>query len=278
SSRFGGRCPPFLVRSGGFVPRSSRGDARCPRSGDEYRPGRGDPRPGPRHRLVLHPGPGLRRARGRGRRGGEARVRRYGPGRDRRARPHRDRRPPRGCRRHRHVLLRAQPGRPRRRRPAGNARARLARHTLRDGGRLVEAPPRRGRGARQDGCVSPHELLARQARLARRDRAGDLPRCEPLRIVYETEQPQPKPGLFLYLLDDGRVVEGGSLSDGGNLYGWIRDTLKNTEGSLADRDPDSHGLTFLTLLGGERSTGWNPFAKGAIAGLTFDTTPLDIRQ
>ncbi|TML87130.1 MAG: carbohydrate kinase [Actinobacteria bacterium] len=99
-----------------------------------------------------------------------------------------------------------------------------------------------------------------------------------LRIVYETEQPQPKPGLFLYLLDDGRVVEGGSLSDGGNLYGWIRDTLKNTEGSLADRDPDSHGLTFLTLLGGERSTGWNPFAKGAIAGLTFDTTPLDIRQ
>jgi gluconokinase len=99
-----------------------------------------------------------------------------------------------------------------------------------------------------------------------------------MRIVYETEQPQPKPGLFLYRLDDRRVVEGGALSDGGNLYKWIGDTLKNTDGSLADRDPDSHGLTFLTLLGGERSTGWNPFAKGAIAGLTFDTTPLDIRQ
>jgi gluconokinase len=99
-----------------------------------------------------------------------------------------------------------------------------------------------------------------------------------LRVVYETERPQPRPGLFLYRLDERRVVEGGALSDGGNLYKWIEDTLESTDGSLADRDPDSHGLTFLTLLGGERSTGWNPFAKGAIAGLTFDTTPLDLRQ
>jgi gluconokinase len=99
-----------------------------------------------------------------------------------------------------------------------------------------------------------------------------------LRILYETERPQPRPGLFLYRLDERRVVEGGALSDGGNLYEWIEKTLESTEGSLADRDPDSHGLTFLTLLGGERSTGWHPFAKGAIAGLTFETTPLDIRQ
>jgi gluconokinase len=99
-----------------------------------------------------------------------------------------------------------------------------------------------------------------------------------LRILYETERPQPRPGLFLYRLDGRRVVEGGALSDGGNLYEWIEKTLESTDGSVADRDPDSHGLTFLTLLGGERSTGWNPFAKGAIAGLTFDTTPLDIRQ
>jgi gluconokinase len=99
-----------------------------------------------------------------------------------------------------------------------------------------------------------------------------------LRVVYETERPQPKPGLFLYRLDERRVIEGGALSDGGNLYEWIERTLENADGSLADRDPDAHGLTFLTLLGGERSTGWNPFAKGAIAGLTFDTTPLDLRQ
>jgi gluconokinase len=98
------------------------------------------------------------------------------------------------------------------------------------------------------------------------------------RTLYEAEQPQPRPGLFLHWLDERRVVEGGSLSDGGNLYDWLGRTLESAEGSLAGRDPDSHGLTFVTLLGGERSPGWHQHACGVIAGLTFETTPLDIRQ
>jgi gluconokinase len=99
-----------------------------------------------------------------------------------------------------------------------------------------------------------------------------------LRVVYESERPQPRPGLFLYLVDDRRIVEGGALSDGGNLYAWLEHTLAPADGSLADRDPRDHGLTFLPFLGGERSTGWNPEARGAVAGLTFATTPLDLRQ
>jgi gluconokinase len=99
-----------------------------------------------------------------------------------------------------------------------------------------------------------------------------------LRVLYESERPQPKPGLFLYLADASRVVEGGALSDGGNLRAWLEETLADAEGSLAGRDPGDHGLTFLPFLGGERSTGWNPHARGAIAGLTFETSPLDIRQ
>jgi gluconokinase len=100
-----------------------------------------------------------------------------------------------------------------------------------------------------------------------------------IRVVYETKTPEPRPALFLYWVDGSRVVEGGSLSDGGNLYAWMEQTFKDEgEGSLADRDPDSHGLTFLSLLGGERSPGWHQHAKGAIQGLTFDTTPLDLRQ
>jgi gluconokinase len=98
------------------------------------------------------------------------------------------------------------------------------------------------------------------------------------RVLYESELPQPKPGLFLYLLDDRRVVEGGALSDGGNLYDWLEDTVADSSGSLAERDPRDHGLVFLPFLGGERSTGWNPEARGAIHGLTFQTTPLDLRQ
>ncbi len=98
------------------------------------------------------------------------------------------------------------------------------------------------------------------------------------RTVYETERPQPREGLFVHWLDDHRVVEGGSLSDGGGLLHWIEQTLKEPGGSLADRDPDSHGLTLLALLGGERSPGWHQHAKGAIEGVTFETTALDLRQ
>jgi gluconokinase len=99
-----------------------------------------------------------------------------------------------------------------------------------------------------------------------------------LRILYESERPQPKPGLFEYLADAHRVVEGGALSDGGNLHEWLGDALARAEGSLAERDPRDHGLVFLPFLGGERSTGWNPEARGTVHGLTFATTPLDIRQ
>jgi len=98
------------------------------------------------------------------------------------------------------------------------------------------------------------------------------------RVLYESERPQPQPGLFLYLADARRVVEGGALSDGGNLYGWLERTLGDASGSLAERDPSDHGLTFLPFLGGERSTGWNPHARGTIHGLTLETTPLDLRQ
>jgi len=99
-----------------------------------------------------------------------------------------------------------------------------------------------------------------------------------IRVVYETEHPEPRPALFLHWVDETRVVEGGSLSDGGNLHAWLDGTLREAGGSLTGRDPDSHGLTFLSLLGGERSPGWHQHAKGAIHGLTFDTTALDLRQ
>jgi gluconokinase len=98
------------------------------------------------------------------------------------------------------------------------------------------------------------------------------------RTVHETAQAHARPGLFIHWVDDRRVVEGGSLSDGGSLVDWLGETLEHADGSLADRDPDTHGLTFLALLGGERSPGWHQHAKGALQGLTFRTTPLDIRQ
>jgi gluconokinase len=99
-----------------------------------------------------------------------------------------------------------------------------------------------------------------------------------LRTLYEAELPEPRAGLFLYRLDERRFIEGGALSDGGNLQHWLAETFREAKGSLGNRDPDSHGVTFLTLLGGERSVGWHLRASGAIRGLTLETTPLDLRQ
>jgi len=114
------------------------------------------------------------------------------------------------------------------------------------------------------GCVTP-------------DRAAlNIGTSGALRVLRAGE-PEPQDGLFSYFLDERRVVEGGAVSDGGNLYAWARRTLQ-----LGDppepREPDGHGLTFLTLLGGERSLGWNPDASGAVAGLTLETDAADLVQ
>jgi gluconokinase len=100
-----------------------------------------------------------------------------------------------------------------------------------------------------------------------------------LRLLHETEEPRPRSGLFLYVHTDRRVSEGGALSDGGNLHGWLEETLAPQRAhSLADRPADGHGLTFLPLLGGERSPGWTTSATGAVTGLRLDTTADDLRQ
>jgi gluconokinase len=99
------------------------------------------------------------------------------------------------------------------------------------------------------------------------------------RTVHAESHPEPRPRLFLYRLDEARVVEGGALSDGGNLHSWLEQTLRlDTAAGLAGRPAAGHGLAFLTLFGGERSPNWNARARGAIAGLSFDTSPVDLLQ
>src|SRR5215210_5767155 len=74
---------------------------------------------------------------------------------------------------------------------------------------------------------------------------------------------------------------GGALSDGGNLIEWLRNTLRlpdleETERLLSGMEPDSHGLTFLPLLAGERGPGWADLANGTIAGLSMSSKPIEI--
>jgi gluconokinase len=100
-----------------------------------------------------------------------------------------------------------------------------------------------------------------------------------VRVVYEAAAAAPRPGLFLYRVDDRRFCEGGALSDGGNLHAWLAATLRGSGlDELADRPPAGHGLVFLPFLGGERSLGWDAARRGELAGLSFATTPADIAQ
>jgi gluconokinase len=93
-------------------------------------------------------------------------------------------------------------------------------------------------------------------------------------------------------VDGRRSLPGGALTEGGMVYAWMLETLRleenrlkpvsgearlsGLEAKLAQIPPDSHGLTVLPFLAGERSPGWRGDARATIHGLTLATTPLDI--
>jgi gluconokinase len=102
-----------------------------------------------------------------------------------------------------------------------------------------------------------------------------------LRLVTDAPPAALPWGLWRYRLDARRAVVGGSLSEGGDVYAWCTATLAlgapdDVEAALAAAADLEHGLGVLPLLAGERSPGWCARARGAVAGLSLATTPLDI--
>jgi gluconokinase len=104
-----------------------------------------------------------------------------------------------------------------------------------------------------------------------------------MRVSFKGEPPvQIPPELWSYRASRERVVVGGALSDGGGLYSWIKETLlfdrfpNEIESELELLEPDGHGLTILPFWSGERSTGWNPNARGTIVGLSKQTRGSEI--
>jgi gluconokinase len=101
-----------------------------------------------------------------------------------------------------------------------------------------------------------------------------------LRVATTAPQAPPR-GLWRYRLDRRLSVVGGALSEGGNVYAWCREVLRlpdeaEIEGALAAGVPDTHGLTMLPFLAGERAPGWRGDRRAAITGLRLDTSALHI--
>lgn len=93
-----------------------------------------------------------------------------------------------------------------------------------------------------------------------------------MRVVVPGTPQQTPAGLFVYRVDAGRSLVGGALSNAGNLYAWLRRVLAEVdEDALAAMAPDSHGLTVLPFLAGERAPGWRDEARAVFMGMTFDT-------
>lgn len=87
--------------------------------------------------------------------------------------------------------------------------------------------------------------------------------------------------LWVYRLDRNHRVLGGALSNGGNVTGWVAHRFADGDFNALTAEasaiaPDSHGLTMLPFLAGERSPSWDDAAQGTIAGLKLATTPADI--
>lgn len=104
-----------------------------------------------------------------------------------------------------------------------------------------------------------------------------------MRVVLDSNTVAVPDGLWAYRVDGRHPVVGGSESNGGNVWAWIKERLRIDDdavsaAAIAAVPPDGHGLTILPFLAGERSPNYNANARATVAGIGLDTTAADISR
>ncbi len=108
--------------------------------------------------------------------------------------------------------------------------------------------------------------------------SGALRMVEPKAKGVSRETPA---ALWTYRLDEDRAVVGAAVSNGGKVVEWLAELTGVAFDSEAmalagEMEPDSHGLTILPFLAGERAPIWSDWVTGAVIGLDLATTPSDL--
>jgi gluconokinase len=103
------------------------------------------------------------------------------------------------------------------------------------------------------------------------------------RVMREGEKAQAPFGLFCYRVDAKRYLVGGPVSNAGNLRAWAVRELQlpdetAIEAYLSQRPGPAAGLTVLPFWTPERAPFWNEEDRGAIHGLTQNTSALEMLQ
>ncbi len=86
-------------------------------------------------------------------------------------------------------------------------------------------------------------------------------------------------GLWRYQIGPERFLLGGALTNGGSIWAWLEKTLRLDPDSISqigNMTPDSHGLTVLPFLAGERAPLWRDDLQSAVVGINAATTPAHI--
>ena len=102
-----------------------------------------------------------------------------------------------------------------------------------------------------------------------------------LRVLRAGPVPAVPRALWNYRADRARVLTGGAVSNGGNVFQWLQERMAlgasdEVERALRERPADGHGLVVLPFLAGERSPEWPLAVRGAVIGMTLATEPLDL--